>query len=82
MSDRDPVQVPAIGHPLELSFASVLEDEAASGHEVLDGLGYEHLRRTCERPNARSYHHTEPSNVISLDGNLPRMEPRPDFDPK
>ena len=32
------VQAPAVGDPLELVFARVVEDQAGADHQVLDGL--------------------------------------------
>ena len=46
-SADDPVQVPAVRHALQLVLSRVLEDQTASGDEVLHRLGDKDLRRRC-----------------------------------
>lgn len=43
-----PVEVPVVGNTFEVMRASFLEAEAASGHQALDRLRDQHLRRTRE----------------------------------
>ncbi len=67
-------QPPWAGHALEVVLAAVLEVEAGAGHQVLHGLGDEHLAGPRVRAHAGADVHGDPGDVVAGQLDLARVE--------
>src|SRR6185295_14723642 len=75
-----PVEAPAVGDPLELVLASVLEVETAARHKILHGLRDPDLRRACGGRDPCADRDAQPGDVVAVDLDLARVDAGPDLD--
>src|SRR5450756_1496554 len=78
-SDRGP-ELPAPGHTLEVVHCPVGELDVRTHHEVLDGIGHEHLVGTCQGTDAGTDVNPDARNVIVAPLDLARVQPGTDLD--
>ena len=73
-------EVPLAGYALEHLGATVVEPEIRSDHEVLHGVGDQHLARTRQRPTRAPMCTPMPGDVVTAPLDLTRVQSGTDFD--
>src|SRR6266516_7965744 len=75
------VEAPLAGHALQRLGAAILEREAGTGNEILDGLRHEHFAGAGLRGDARADVDGESGHLVADDLALTSVDAGPNLDP-